>query len=113
LVRAGDNREYQQQELILWNPSIGENSTSVGPPSVITTESLTMTITYNPYAYPCTLVENTSYCIAVASRTTTTEGQLPAISTANPRASGEIATCTVWFQISSARDTCKTILNSY
>ncbi|KAL4733764.1 hypothetical protein BDV11DRAFT_175388 [Aspergillus similis] len=101
------------EELILWNPSLSQNSTSVGPPSVITTNSVTMTITYNPFAYPCTLAENTSYCIAVASPTTTTEGQVPAIATPAPRAAGEIANCTVWFQILSERDTCETILDNY
>ncbi|KAL6229363.1 hypothetical protein BDW75DRAFT_249828 [Aspergillus navahoensis] len=100
-------------ELILWNPSLAENSTSIGPPATITTSSVTRTITSNPYAYPCTLSESTSYCVAVASPTTTSDGQASAIATPVPRAAGEIANCTQWFHVESVRDTCESILNTY
>ncbi|KAL3479631.1 hypothetical protein BJX99DRAFT_244778 [Aspergillus californicus] len=101
------------EELILWNPSLGENSTSIGPPSTITTNSITLTVISNSYAYPCILAESTSYCIAVASPTTTTEGQQSAIATPVPRAAGEITNCTQWFQVQFDGDTCESILGTF
>ncbi|KAL4862529.1 hypothetical protein BDV12DRAFT_190368 [Aspergillus spectabilis] len=98
-------------EIILWNPSLGENTTSGGTPSTIGTNGQTLTVTATDYGYPCTLGEGTSYCVAVASPTSTPDAY--AVSIPVPRAAGEIENCTEWFHISDEIYTCSTILLTY
>jgi hypothetical protein len=102
----------QLKEFVLWNPSLGDNSTSVGPPVISTVDGTTITSTSDPYAYPCTLAANTSYCVAVAPPQTVTATATP-IETPAPRASGEVANCTLWYAPADQDDTCINILNTF
>ncbi|KAF3483528.1 uncharacterized protein GIQ15_02852 [Arthroderma uncinatum] len=84
---AGIDRE----EMILWNPSLAQNSTDEENPD-----------------YPCSLKQSMSYCVAVASHTPV----LPTpIKPPTPRASGEINGCVDWFLADEEVD-CESTLNN-
>lgn len=95
-------RGITSEEFILWNPSLGENSTS-GTTTAVESSSATT----NAYAYPCTLSASTSYCVNLVSSTTTSADT--SIQTPIPRGAGEIANCTNWYAPQSY-DTCEGIL---
>ncbi|KAL2867795.1 LysM peptidoglycan-binding domain-containing protein [Aspergillus lucknowensis] len=93
----------------LWNPSLSENSTSVGPPRTITLVDDEIATAYsNAYAYPCTLSATSSYCIRVASPTSTT---VKPLRTPSPRANGEVANCTAWHRLKAEWATCQLFLD--
>ncbi|KAJ8128779.1 hypothetical protein O1611_g4853 [Lasiodiplodia mahajangana] len=93
------------EELILWNPSLSErNGSDLG-----TTETTPTLTTGDPYAYPCTLSANSSYCVALMSSTALPEAtEAPP----SPRAPGEIANCTMWYAPKSY-STCQGILTRF
>lgn len=70
--------KYQQeQELVLWNPSLAQNETedsaSAATTAAVATATATSTATdaesTNEYTYACTIAASTSYCVALASAT--------------------------------------------
>ncbi|POS72694.1 hypothetical protein DHEL01_v208910 [Diaporthe helianthi] len=86
-------RGITAEEFILWNPSLGTHDSGVSS---------------NDYAYPCTVSASTSYCIGLAT-TTSSAAALPTAQPPSPRAAGEIANCTAWYAPQSY-DTCEGIL---
>ncbi|KAF4336893.1 hypothetical protein FBEOM_9240 [Fusarium beomiforme] len=82
------------EELVLWNPSLADNST---------TNSGTKS-----YNYPCTLSARSSYCVALESATSVPVQQ-DDDDPPSPRAAGEIKNCTAWFAASPGY-TCENVL---
>ena len=107
------------EEFILWNPSLANTNEALTESARISATasaiaaaaiaSTTATTTGNPYAYPCTLSANTSYCVALMSPTVAPAATLAPPS---PRAAGEVANCTTWYAPQSY-DTCSGILISF
>ncbi|KFY18003.1 hypothetical protein V492_00218 [Pseudogymnoascus sp. VKM F-4246] len=75
--------DIEPEELVLWNPSLEENGTESDSSD-------------SSYAYDCELADNVSYCVALASPTTSSESVLK---TPSPRAVGEVSNCTTWFKM--------------
>ncbi|KAL7902726.1 carbohydrate-binding module family 50 protein [Trichoderma sp. SZMC 28014] len=108
-----------REEMVLWNPSLGNDgslgsnlsgaeASEVAASIAIPTTAPSLTTT-NPYAYPCTVAANISYCVELVSSTVA----LPTnTAPSGPHASGEISNCTDWFA-PEAYDTCKSILDIY
>ncbi|KFY95579.1 hypothetical protein V500_02715 [Pseudogymnoascus sp. VKM F-4518 (FW-2643)] len=85
--------DVEPEELVLWNPSLEENGTESASSD-------------SPYAYDCQLAESVSYCVLLASPTTSSKSVLK---TPSPRAVGEISNCTTWFQMQPDY-TCRDVL---
>ncbi|CAG7558819.1 unnamed protein product [Fusarium equiseti] len=86
------------EDFILWNPSLADTSTAEaynGTDEASVTASL---IRYHEFKYTCTMALSLSYCMALPSpatcEATTAKTE---IATPTPRAGGEIANCTMWF----------------
>ncbi|KAL6399532.1 Peptidoglycan-binding lysin domain [Ilyonectria robusta] len=84
--------DYKKQELILWNPSLAQNTSDGSEHS---------------YNYPCTVSESVSYCVSLESATPApeTDENVPP----SPRAAGEIENCTTWYAPDSY-DSCESVL---
>ncbi|PTB40686.1 carbohydrate-binding module family 50 protein [Trichoderma asperellum CBS 433.97] len=103
------------EELVLWNPSLGDDSSSGSNvvsdetsriASAIAVPTTASSLITNPYTYPCTLAANISYCVALVSPT----ADLPTTTAPpGPHASGEVSNCTTWFA-PQAYNTCRDIL---
>ncbi|UKZ58866.1 uncharacterized protein TrAtP1_000188 [Trichoderma atroviride] len=111
--------EITREELVLWNPSLGNDGSSGSnlsgaeasqvASSIAIPTTAPSSITTNLYTYPCTVAANISYCVALVSST----GALPTnTAPPGPHASGEISNCTAWFA-PEAYDTCKSILDIF
>jgi len=107
------------EEFILWNPSLAEGDEAVTDSGAVSTmasiiaaaaTASTTTTAGNPYAYPCTVAANSSYCVALVSSTAAPTAKLEA--PPSPRAAGEVANCTVWFAPKSY-NTCAGILAAF
>ncbi|KAH6867676.1 hypothetical protein B0T10DRAFT_569316 [Thelonectria olida] len=103
--------EISSQELVLWNPSLAKNATddsSIAADSAITaTASSTEVASTNVCAYDCTVAESSSYCVGLTSATDASDGEI--LETPSPRAGGEVANCTRWYQIENYDD-CESLL---
>lgn len=96
------SKANSEQELVLWNPSLAQGNNNGS--------------STNNYAYPCTISESVSYCVALESPTAgkrspssirsqqnqiaDKRGTAPVADTVappSPRAAGEIENCTAWF----------------
>ncbi|KAF5626370.1 peptidoglycan-binding lysin domain protein [Fusarium tjaetaba] len=92
-----------QQDFILWNPSLASSKD---------TETFALTTASpvaNPYAYPCTVSANSSYCVMLASPTPEPEQDFVPPS---PLAAGTPANCTRYHQVQSY-NTCENILAQF
>ncbi|KAG5819382.1 hypothetical protein H9Q74_001138 [Fusarium xylarioides] len=95
--------DQSPQDFILWNPSLASSKD---------TETFALTTASpvaNPYAYPCTVSANSSYCVMLASPTPQPEQDFVPPS---PLAAGTPANCTRYHQVQSY-NTCENILAQF
>ncbi|WYZ35351.1 hypothetical protein EsH8_I_001627 [Colletotrichum jinshuiense] len=78
------------EDFILWNPSLRTDPSKSA----------------HDTGFPCTLSASSSYCVALASPTTE---PVQVAAPPSPRAAGEIANCTAWYQPESFH-TCESVL---